>query len=125
MELAFLGLVVLVLSLIAVTVLTQNKTVAQEATQSFQSTFTGAVSRVTASGSHSVNVSYRLKNVSDIAGVPNCSLYVDDSSGSFPGYYETIISNEIGAGKTVTGKLNILIGAPGSSNVSRGRITCK
>lgn len=123
-KLGFLLLVVLVVVAIFTVASTGMKSSATDTNPTQAAIFTGEVTHMRAMNYNTVVVSYTVKNSSKNRGLPDCNLYIQDPSGSFPGYSEHLTINWTNAGKTSSGKVNVAVSNPGSRYVTQGAITC-
>ena len=86
--------------------------------------FTGSVTHVRLINQHSVSVNYLIKNRGHSAAIPNCTIMVQDPSGSFPSFYASISSRSIPAGHSLASKMIVSIAGPGPQYVTQGKIRC-
>ncbi len=124
MELSFLLLMVLVVVAFFTVASTGVKSSATDTNPVQAAIFTGEVTHMRAIDNNTVLVKYTIKNSSKNRGLPNCNLYIQDPSASFPGYSAHLTINWTNAGKSSTGKISIPVSNPGSRYVTQGAITC-
>ena len=125
MELFFLALVVVIIAFVAMIssggLKSSSFAVGPTTTPA---KFVGTVIRITLIDAHSVSVKYLIKNSGHSSGTPNCTLIVQDPSGSFPGYNATIITRSIQAGHKISSKMSVPVAGPGPQYITQGKINC-
>lgn len=124
MKLGFLGLILIVMIAFLYVASTGVKSSAIDTSIHQAATFTGAVTSLQATNDHVVLVNYRVKNISKSLGLPSCNLYIQDPSGSFPGYSAHLTINWTKPGMTSIGKIAIPVSSPGSKYVTQGNVSC-
>ena len=124
MKLGFLLLMLLVVVAFFTVASTGVKSSAIDTNPMQAAIFTGEVTHMHALNNNTVMVNYTVKNSSKNRGLPNCNVYIQDPSASFPGYSAHLIINWTKAGKTSFGKISIPVSNPGSRYVTQGAITC-
>jgi len=87
--------------------------------------FKGTVTRIVKFNANSVAVSYSIKNTGGNPGTSNCSVYVQDPSGSFPGFFATLLPKTLNANHSSSGFTTVQVGVTGARYVTQGRIDCK
>ncbi len=124
MELFFLALVMVIIAFVAMISSGGLKSTSFAADPSTSAKFIGTVAHVAFVDGRSVSVKYSIKNGGHSSGTPNCTLTVQDPSGSFPGFSATIISRSISAGHTLSSKMSVPVAGPGPQYVTQGKIYC-
>ena len=123
-KLGFLALMLLVVVAFFTVASTGVKSSATDTNPVQAAIFIGDVTHMRALNNYTIAVNYAVRNSSKNIGLPDCNLYIQDPSGSFPGYSAHLVINWTKAGKTSTGKISIPVSSPGSRYVTQGAITC-
>ena len=124
MGLLFLSLVLLVVFAIYVVTSTNTKSSGIDTSKGQAANFTGVVTHIYAIDASLVSVSYLIKNTSKTVGLPDCNVYIQDPSGSFPGYNAHLIVNWTKPGMSTKGKIRVSVNNPGSRYVTQGVVNC-
>ena len=124
MEFGFIGLVIVVIAVFIMVASGGAKTPAHASAPITSASFKGSVLQVTLLNPHSINVKYSIRNTGSRAGVPTCTIYIQDPSGAFPGFDAPVVSKSISAGHTSWSKMQIAVGGPGTQYVTQGKVRC-
>lgn len=123
-ELSFLGLVILVVAVVGVVTSGGYETTSMAVAPVTSTAFTGSVTRVSLVDQRSVSVKFAIKNQGTFASTSNCTIVVQDPSGSFPSFSAAVTPRLILAGHTVSSKMIVAIAGPGPQYVTQGKIHC-
>ena len=125
MGLLFLSLALLVVFAIYVVATTTTKSSRLDTSQAQAANFTGVVTQIHPISVSLVSVNYLIRNTSKTIGLPDCSVYIQDPSGSFPGYNAHLTVNWIKPGMSTKGMIRVPVNNPGSRYVTQGVVNCK
>ena len=101
-----------------------NKSSTSPGITSTSMSFAGSVAGVTLVNPASVNVSFSIYNTGTSAGIPNCTVRVQDPSGAYSGFDSPVISTPIEIGGTLNGNMNIIVTGQGASYITEGKVEC-
>jgi hypothetical protein len=120
----FLSLAILVVFAIYVVASTTTKSSITDTSQAQAANFTGVVTRIYPINASLVSVSYLIRNTSKSLGLPDCNVYIQDPSGSFPGYNAHLAVNWTKPGMSTKGMIRVSVNNPGSRYVTQGVVNC-
>lgn len=123
-ELSFLGLVILVVVVVGIVTSGGFETTSMAVVPVTSTAFAASVTRVGLVDQRSVSVKYSIKNSGASPATSNCTIVVQDPSGSFPSFSAAVTPRLILAGHTVSSKMIIAIAGPGPQYVTQGKIHC-
>lgn len=123
-ELSFVGLVALVAVVVGIVSSGTFESTSVAVVPVSAPSFIGSVTHVSLINQSSVSVNYSIKNRGHSPATPNCTIMVQDPSGSFPSFYASISSRSISAGHSLSSKMIVSIAGPGPQYVTQGKIHC-
>lgn len=123
-ELSFLGLVILVVVVVGIVTSGGFETTSMAVAPVTSTPFAGSVTGVSLVDQRSVSVKFAIKNKGAFAATSNCTIVVQDPSGSFPSFSAAVTPRMILAGHTVSSKMMVAIAGPGPQYVTQGKIHC-
>ena len=124
MELLFMALVLIIVLAFAIVANGASRSSANPVGVAPPATFKGTVTQVAKLNEGSVNVRYILKNTGGSSGISNCSVYVQDPSGAFPGFFAPLVAKTLKANHSSKGLAIVLVGAPSPRYITQGWIDC-
>ena len=121
-----MGVVVIFIAIIVIAVIggSHNSGSSNGGTSASSSNFTGTVGAINVINPASVNVQFSFTNNGTSAGIPNCTVKVQDPSNAYSGFDSPAITNPVAPGATVSGNMNIIVTGQGASYVTQGDVTC-
>ena len=123
-ELGFVGLVVLIAVFVGIVSSGGFESASVAVTPVSLPSFVSSVTHVNLVNQHSVSVKYFIKNRGHSSAIPNCTIMVQDPSGSFPSFYTSITTRSLLPGHSLASKATIAIAGPGPEYVTQGKIHC-
>lgn len=93
-------------------------------TPSTSAVFSGKVAFINVLDPATVNVGFEITNSGTGAGVPNCTIKVQNAGGSYTGFDSPIVSESVLPGKSLKANINLTVTHEGAAFVDRGSVTC-